>query len=133
MKPGLLTLALSGLAFGASGAAFSSDGFELLPGDAGSQPISPKYEFRQGKLVAVPNAPAAVARKAAVGKAGRAATLDGFEYIGGDTGWQVAQHKYVLRGGRFAHSEECDHVLRAAAAAPTSGEIDRTRRLYPGG
>lgn len=58
-------------------------------------------------------------------------SIDGFEYVGGDTGWQLSQHKYVLAGGRFAHSEDCDHAIRTAKA-PTLEEVDRARRSSPG-
>lgn len=57
--------------------------------------------------------------------------VDGFEYIGGDGGWQPAQHKYEWVGGRFAHSDECDHAIRTVKA-PTPAEIEATRARYPG-
>ena len=37
----------------------------------------------------------------------------GFAYVGGESGWEPAQHKYVWANGRFEHSEECDHTIRA--------------------
>ncbi|HET7730396.1 MAG TPA: hypothetical protein VFK48_10220 [Usitatibacter sp.] len=55
----------------------------------------------------------------------------GFEFVGGETGWQPAGHKFVWAGGRFAHSEECDHAIRIVKA-PTPAEIDSTGRLSPG-
>jgi hypothetical protein len=58
-------------------------------------------------------------------------TVDGFEYIGGDGGWQLAGHKYVLSNGRFVHSEECDHTIRAAQAV-TPADIEKSQRLSPG-
>lgn len=45
---------------------------------------------------------------------------DGFKYIGGEGGWEPVQHSYVMNNGRFVHSDECDHAVRApvARAAP---------------
>lgn len=58
---------------------------------------------------------------------------DNFESVGGEPGWQLAQHRLVLRGGRFEHSEECDHMIRSASAAPGPREVETTKQLYPGG
>ena len=55
----------------------------------------------------------------------------GFEYIGGDAGWQLSQHKYVRVAGKFQHSEECDHAVRAVKA-PTPREVEEVRKVYPG-
>ena len=56
---------------------------------------------------------------------------DGFTYVGGEAGWQLTPHTLVWAGGRFAHSDKCDHVIRSAKAA-TPGEIDSSRRSSPG-
>lgn len=56
---------------------------------------------------------------------------EAFTYLGGEAGWEPAQHKYVLVNGRLAHSEECDHAIREVRA-PTRAEIERTNALYPG-
>jgi hypothetical protein len=37
----------------------------------------------------------------------RLVSADGFEYVGGDTGWQLAQHKFELRSGEFKHASDC--------------------------
>jgi hypothetical protein len=47
----------------------------------------------------------------------------GFEYVGGESGWEPAQHKYVWTNGRFEHSDECDHAVRAATS-PASAEVE---------
>jgi hypothetical protein len=65
------------------------------------------------------------------GTAGSPAAHAGFEYVGGETGWQPAGHKFVRVGGAFVHSEECDHAIRVVAG-PTPGEIERAKRLSPG-
>ena len=55
----------------------------------------------------------------------------GFEYVGGDAGWQLAQHRYDFVGGRFTMSDECDHAIRSAQAA-TPAELEAARRESPG-
>lgn len=95
-----------------------------LPAAAGSWPNLPVRKAGATKPASVQ--PAAI----------QAATVpriatDGFEFIGGDTGWQLAQHKYLLVGGRFAHSDECDHAIRTAQA-PTPREIESARLASPG-
>ena len=59
------------------------------------------------------------------------AVRDGFEFVAGETGSQPLQHKYVLRGARFVHSEECDHAIRMVGA-PTPREIEAGRLFSPG-
>jgi hypothetical protein len=56
---------------------------------------------------------------------------DGFEEIGGDAGWQLSQHRYVLKDGKFAHGDECDHVIRSASAV-SAADIERNRVQSPG-
>lgn len=56
----------------------------------------------------------------------------GFEYAGGDTGWQIAEHKYVLSDGRFVHSADCDHAVRSRPSL-TPADIEAGRALYSGG
>ena len=56
---------------------------------------------------------------------------DGFEFIGGDAGWQLSQHKYVRVAGKFQHAEECDHAVRVVKA-PTARDLEETRKAYPG-
>ena len=52
--------------------------------------------------------------------------VNGFEYVGGDGGWQVVEHKYVLSNGRFVHSDECDHAIRSAQAV-TPADVAATK------
>lgn len=53
---------------------------------------------------------------------GRSALSTGdFEYIGGDTGWQLRQHQYTLSGANLVHSPQCTQVASAAAAATLPG------------
>ncbi len=57
--------------------------------------------------------------------------IDGFEYIGGEGGWQPSQHKYIRSAQGFVHSDECDHAIRTAKA-PTAAELEWNVRLYGG-
>jgi hypothetical protein len=73
-------------------------------------------------LVPVRSAPAA---NVATGK------VSGFEYLGGEAGWQPISHTLVLKAGRLAHSDECDHMIRVVKA-PTPEELDAIRYSSPG-
>lgn len=42
---------------------------------------------------------------------------DGFEFVGGESVWQPPVHKYVFRGGKFAHAADCPIALAAAKPA----------------
>lgn len=55
----------------------------------------------------------------------------GFEFIGGEGGWNLSQHKYVLVAGKLAHSQECDHAIRTVKA-PTPEELEATKKVSPG-
>jgi hypothetical protein len=48
---------------------------------------------------------------------------DGFEYVGGDTGWQLAQHKLEYRGGRVAHAGDCPVSIAKAGGNLTNAPI----------
>ena len=63
---------------------------------------------------------------------GNVGATNGFEYVGGDTGWQIAEHKYVLADGRFVHSADCDHAVRARPLV-TPADVEAGRKLYLGG
>jgi hypothetical protein len=56
---------------------------------------------------------------------------DGFTFVGGDTGWEPANHKYVVTAQGLAHSNECDHMIRIVQG-PTPAEVEATRSLSPG-
>lgn len=55
-----------------------------------------------------------------------------FTYRGDGIGWEITPHKYVFAGGRLAHSDECDHAMRTAAAI-TPADVEAGRKLWPGG
>ena len=59
------------------------------------------------------------------------AARSGFEFVGGESGWQPTGHKFIRVGGAFAHSEDCDHAIRVVAG-PTPAEVERAKRLSPG-
>jgi hypothetical protein len=108
-------------------------GFEYIGGDTGWQLSQHQYEVVNGRLamserceaMGAPQAPAVIA------KARENRAVAGFEYVGGEAGWQLAQHKYEIMNGKLLMSDECDHAIRAAQA-PTAEEIDAARRLSPG-
>lgn len=85
-----------------------------LPASAGSWPPTP-------------------ARKAykAQGPAAAPRAIPDFEFIGGEGGWQLSQHKYDFVAGKVVMSDECDHAIRVVKA-PTLKEVEETRALYPG-
>lgn len=110
----------------------SSDGFVEGAGEAGWSLEQYSYfrtEEGPGEAIYAP-------RKFATSKPARDAApanriVNGFEYVGGDGGWQPAPHRLVWNAGRFAHSDECDHVIRTAKAA-TPEELESVRNLSPG-
>lgn len=105
----------------------SRDGFVETSGDATASLEQYSYTFERGTVRSV--AP----RLAGPQPAKRVATASpgGFEYVGGDSGWQPASHRLVWVSGRFVHSDECDHAIRTAEAA-TSRDIERMRTFSPG-
>lgn len=52
-----------------------------------------------------------------------------FEYVGGDAGWQLVQHHYIVVNGRFEHASDCDHEMRMAERPGAGGLGDAQ---YPG-
>jgi hypothetical protein len=58
-------------------------------------------------------------------------SVNGFEYVGGEPGWQPVGHKFLWSAGSFAHSEECDHAIRVVRG-PTAAEMEATNALSPG-
>jgi len=117
------------------------DGLPYVPGHRAAQ--TPPIMFVSSGVVVArqytyfrdedgPNKKADVPPRPAKAVAGGTAAVKGYEYVGGDRVWDLAQHKYVLSGGRFVHSEECDHVIRTVKA-PTPAEIESIRLQYGGG
>jgi hypothetical protein len=99
--PKLLTLALAALA----ALALSTTGAM-----AGSWPpiSSKKVSARADECCSVTAAKKADAKEAKAAKSAPAlVSADGFEYVGGESGWLLAQHKLELRKGRFAHAADC--------------------------
>lgn len=54
-----------------------------------------------------------------------------FVYRGEATGWEMTQHAYTWKGGRFAMSDDCDHAVRLVQG-PTRDEVDATKKASPG-
>jgi hypothetical protein len=100
------------------------NGFIAEPGENVASPAPVRYFARQGKQ-------SGYMPSVAQGRSDSRAARAGFEFVGGETGWQPTGHKFVWAGGRFAHSEECDHAIRVVKA-PTPAEVDSSKRLSPG-
>lgn len=105
----------------------SVDGFVETAGDAMASLEQYSYFFERGAMRSV--APRSTGLLPA--KRVAAASPGGFEYVGGDSGWQPAPHRLVWVSGRFVHSDECDHAIRTAEAA-TSRDIEQMRAFSPG-
>lgn len=56
-----------------------------------------------------------------------------FEFVGGEAGWQLRQHQYVLSGGGFTHSPQCVLAANAAAAGTGAGGNLPAPAALPGG
>ncbi len=100
------------------------DGFIAEPGENVASLAPVRYFANQGTQ-------AGYTPPVAQGTADSLAARSGFEFVGGETGWQPTGHKFIRVGGTFAHSQECDHAIRVVAA-PTPDEIERAKRLSPG-
>ena len=108
----------------------SSDGFVPAPGDTGSMLEQYRY-FRTEEGSIQKRAPAAYApAQRAPASPAITGKGNGFEYVGGETGWQLIPHKLVWAAGRFAHSDECDHAVRIVKG-PTAPEFDAVKKAYP--
>lgn len=107
----------------------SRDGFVADQGDSLASPEQYSYYLRTPENEKRFAADGAAKDKPAPRVAAR--VRDGFEYIGGEGGWQLVSHKYEWKAGALAHSDECDHAIRVVKA-PTPAEIEATRALYPG-
>ncbi len=105
-----------------SAIALSFTGLAAQAGPGSGHPV-----WKPGRTVA--QAPAA--RSAGI-ETRLAATGGDFEFVGGETGWQLRQHRYDLRGGGIAHSPQCILAANAAAPAKASGDLPAPAAL-PGG
>lgn len=102
------------LAFGAFALAMTG-----MTATAGSWPNLPVK--KPAAATADKPAMARIAKSDAVLAQGATAAGD-FEYVGGESAWQLRQHRLALRGGGFVHAPECTLVADAGtAAAPAAG------------
>jgi len=51
-----------------------------------------------------------------------ATTVGDFEYIGGESGWSLRQHRMELRGGAFGHAADCTLMAQTSARAVKAEE-----------
>lgn len=54
-----------------------------------------------------------------------------FVYRNQATGWEMSQHAYTWKAGRFVMSDECDHAVRLVQG-PTRDELDAAKKVSPG-
>lgn len=120
-KLNVVALSLASLALAATATAANAGTFPPAKMPAATKPAT-----------TVATKPATTVAAAAQKDAGPR-IVNGFEYIGGETGWQPAQHRFAFSNGRLIHTEECDHAIRTAEAVPPIDEMETLRRRYPGG
>ena len=111
----------------------SADGFVSGPGEAGWSLEQYSYfrtEEGPGETVYAPRK--FTAREPAKDVGAAKGSVDGFNFVGGESGWQLAPHKFLWSAGHFVHSDECDHVIRTAKG-PTLEELESARNISPGG
>jgi hypothetical protein len=117
-------LKLKSLALALGAIAFLTTGMTAM---AGSWPNVPARKTAQ----ATESVPAAnrIARQEYANARGALPTGD-FEFVGGESGWQLRQHHYEFRGGGIAHAPDCTLVSHAAAtsADPLRKSLEPTRR-----
>ena len=58
---------------------------------------------------------------------------DGWRYVGGDTGWELVQHAYAFRGGKWLHIDNIDHSTPKPSLASIIEGKTRYQALYSGG
>lgn len=109
MKPRIFTCALAALAFGATAA--MAGGWPNIPV---KKPAARSHDHATAQCCSARAQIAADARKEVVG-------VDGFEFVGGEPGWQLAQHKYDVGAGPLAHAADCPVTLARIKAEEQLG------------
>ena len=61
------------------------------------------------------------------------ATPDAWRYVGGETGWELVQHAYAFRNGKFVHVDKFDHSTPKPSLASIEQARKLNRDLYSGG
>lgn len=76
-----------------------------------------EYASRDGKLARTDkwNSPAIA------GTLSFAAPTDGWEYVGGESGWKLTQHSYDFRKGGLAHTDSIPHNTPKPSLAISAG------------
>ena len=111
-----------------SAAPRSADGFIPEAGDAVATLEQYRYFRNEEKeRSAAPALVRAVAApvNVATGK------VNGFEYLGGEAGWQPISHTLAWTPQGFGHSNVCDHAIRIVTG-PTPAELETARKLGGG-
>ena len=91
MTPRILTLTVAAFALTATGA--MAGGWPNNPVKKSASPVADECCSLKAEKKVQATAPRVGA--------------DGFEYVGGEQVWRLAQHKYELRDGRFVQASDC--------------------------
>ncbi len=111
----------------------SADGNYVFKGDAVGWELAPHQKaMKNGKLVHVDklshNTAPPVTATTKIGDY----SADGlYVYKGGDSGWQLAQHKKVLKDGKWVHTDKIPKDT-ATPPAPTAKQLEQDRQKSPG-
>jgi len=99
MTPNLLTLTIITLAFGATSAMAGG-----WPNTPAKKPVA-QSPAECCSVASTKDADASPAKTTT--SAARQISPDGYEYVGGERVWDLAQHKLEYRNGRFVHAADC--------------------------
>lgn len=105
-KTGTPTLALAAIVLAATSMAATAGSWPNLP----AKKLSQASAFTASSAVTAERRPAAVRDVPSNGA---------FEFVGGDSGWQLRQHRYAFRASTLVHAADCPLIASAASAAST--------------
>ncbi len=60
-------------------------------------------------------------------------SVDGWRYVGGETGWELVQHAYTFRAGKLVHVDNIDHNTPKPTLASVKEGRKQYQALYSGG
>jgi hypothetical protein len=111
----------------------SADGNYVFKGDGIGWELAPhKKALKNGKLVHVDKLSHDTAPPVtATTKIGDYSADGLYVYKGGDSGWQLAQHKKVLKDGKWVHTDKIPKNT-ATPPAPTATQIAQDRQKNTG-
>lgn len=101
----IMTLTLGASILLGGGAAMAAAPAHAEKTESGAVYHGAEYTRRDGKLARTDN----WSSVAAVGTLSSAIPGDGWEYVGGETGWTLIQHSFDFRKGALAHADSIPH------------------------